>query len=493
MADGQAADGRLDRASIAGIAVVALLAVLQLPTPVHGDQALAIVFGRAILDGAGMFGDTGTWDFRPPGIFLLHAASTALPGDDVVGARVLEGIWWVGTAAFASKVLGSGLRTPLGRLALPLLVGGVHLAVASPRELGQPESFLGLPLLVACWSGLPDATPSTRRRIAGGVALGLVALLKHPFVLVPLLVWFLAGRPRPRVADVVRRVAPIVGVGLLVVGAVVLWLAIRGDLGDAAWTLFVYGPSTPGMDGRPLRRLLDMGVAAVLLFGPAALVALHRLVVRRRSLEVLDRALLVWLVAGGALLLPQHWWPYLPVVLVVPVCVLAARAVDALAADRRRAGLAALVVVLALPLARLGARGLDLLDHGLGLSADDRRELALADRPAVGDAAAWVATLGPDDAAFAFGDPVAMLLADRPYAASIHGWSPEFLDADLWARLTRQLAESRPERIAVDGFARGYAEQRDPAFLAFLDEGWCPDGGTDGVTWYVRRDLATCD
>lgn len=480
-----------DRATLLGLVTVAGLAALQMPTPVHGDQALEIVYGRSLLDGKGMYGDAGLWDIRPPGVYLLHEVAAWLPGDDLLGARFLEALWLLATAVVACALVGTRLVSAAARFALPVLVV-VHLAFAKPEFLGQPESFLGLPLLVACWGGLRGSRGGFARLFACGVALAVVVLLKHPFAAVPIAAWLVASRASgERVSSMLRRLLPAAAAALLALIIAAMWIYLTGDLADAAWSLLLFGPTTGGLDGRPIIRLFYMLQAAGALLGPALVLGTGYVLAQRRSLDTVDRSLATWALVGGALLLPQHWWPYHPIVLEVPVGILGTRAIDALAEHSRRR-IAALAFVLVLPTAFATSTVADLAGEGFGLSAQNREALALADRPAVAQARAWVDTLEPSDGAFYFGDPIGQMLAHRPYAAGIHGWSPEWFDKGMWHRLTSQIQTSRPERIAMDEFSRDYADLRGEEFLALLAEGWCEAGGIDDVTWYVRRDLGEC-
>jgi hypothetical protein len=479
-------------AGLVGLSIVLGLAVLQIPTPLGGDQALAVVAGRTVLDGGGLYGSAGFWDIRPPFGFILHTAAVALPGDDAVGARLLELVWILATAALALRVVGARLRSTAAVVSVPLLVGGTYLASADPGRLGQPESFVGGPLLLAIWGVLPaeDGEDRRGRRVAAGAGAAVALLLKHPYAAIAVAAWTVAALRRPGLpAGPLRWFAPVLAGAAAVLLPVGAWLAATGDLGDALWTMAVYAPRAAGLGGREGSLLVELVKSAALLVGPSVIVAATAL--RRSPLDPLRAALLTWIVVGVPLVLVQHWWPYLPALLVVPTGLLAALAIDRVGDDRRWVGAFAVLLVL-VPLRGVIRTGTDLLDHGMGLGADDRAALLRDDRAAVADAEAWVARLDEPGPVFVLGDPIGVVLADRTPGASVHGWSPEFYDEEVWARLVRQLEASRPVAIAVDEQYRLVVAERGQAFLDLLGRDYCRSGGAGTLTFWVPGPGGEC-
>lgn len=490
------------RASVVGLVAVAALGVLQVPSPLTGDQALYLVGGRSLAGGLGL--TDGFWIDKTPAILLWYGGVRAVTGEGAAWFRLAEIVWLLGFVSWLAVCLRERYRTAWGATAMPLLVVGTHLAVATPYELGQVEALIGVPLFLAVWGVLPDADggcPPVRRRALAGVCAAAALAFKQPYLVIPVAAWSVTALRTPGLRRPRWLLPAVLALGTTLV-VTCAWIALTGDLGDALWTWFRYAPTTGSMDGRPLARLRSMVAAAVTLEGLAAVLAAIGVVRARRARDPLRDALATWVVVGGVLILAQHWWDYLPIVLVVPVGILAADALDDLASTgwpaRRRWGAAALALGLALPAAvRVGERTLDLAHHGFALSTADRVVYRAELEPVVLEARAFRAALeasgaGAADGVYVLGDPQYQYEAGVPYAAAINGWSPEFLTEELWDRLTAELRSSEPGHILVDDFSRAEAEERGGAFLAWLDDRYCLVRRLGDADWYAQRGSSRC-
>jgi hypothetical protein len=216
------------------------------------DQGIYAVVADAMVRGGAPYKEA--WDFKPPGIFAVYAVARVLFGHGEHGVRVLE------AAGFASLVGAFVIlsRRWVGERRAGLL-GGL-LAVGTQAQLefwhtGQPESFgaVALAWALVCATHEPSGPHARRKELAAWVACGALyaaaAMLKPPLgggFLVSLAavaqrVWQRTERPdRPKALG---SVAVTFGAGgALVVGAVALYFAAKGALGDLHQTLFVFTP-----------------------------------------------------------------------------------------------------------------------------------------------------------------------------------------------------------------------------------------------------------
>src|SRR5690348_10834175 len=77
--------------------VVAVLAAYRLLAPIAGDQALAMLYGRRLRDGAVIYRDV--WDIRQPLTFYWYATIGSIAGSTVAWLRIGE-LLWQGTLAW---------------------------------------------------------------------------------------------------------------------------------------------------------------------------------------------------------------------------------------------------------------------------------------------------------------------------------------------------------------------------------------------------------
>lgn len=484
-----------------GLGLVAVLGALHLPYPFQGDQALFTIFARSFAEGAVLYRDF--WDVKQPGIFWFYGLAGRLFGFDEVGVHLLELILWLGFSLFLVVTLGHRFRSPVTKALLPLLTAGWYYAsVLRPMLLTQIEILVGVPLFVALWLAIRPAGElgSLSRLVGAGVAGGIALILK--LFLLPLLaaIWAVALIGRARDAPGRRVAAMASGALALALGVAlppvlaVLHLARGGALEIAAWTTFVYPGQAMAVSERPFSRLvISVGWFAVFYAPILFLAAVRLLAPGRAALDRLTIGLLTWIAAGAILVLFQLWWPYHLYLLAIPLGILAAEGLDALL-ERPRGisrGMIAALVVLALPAVGLTAhKTFTLLRTGLGLTPAARRAYqAVYAEPyrsipvqakAVGGAAPAEGSM------YVFGDPLYLMLTDRPQAIPLNGWSPDMWTEAMWIRALADLEAARPATIVVEGWAADMMRERAPAAIAFLARDYRAVGRWPEAVWYAR-------
>lgn len=222
------------------------------------DQGIYAMVARSLLQGGMPYRDA--WDFKPPGIFLVYAASRAILGSGQTGIRVVEVAGLVAMVAAMVRLTGEWW----GDRRVGLIAGVIAVLVHAQLDFwhtAQPESFGGMVTIFALAllgpvMGNPaaevraESQSMTRRLVLCGALFGCAGLLKPPLagggavVAAALGVRILALRGLSRVG--LR--AALRPAGLVVLGgaapfvACLLWFAARGALGDLYGVLFVFTP-----------------------------------------------------------------------------------------------------------------------------------------------------------------------------------------------------------------------------------------------------------
>jgi 4-amino-4-deoxy-L-arabinose transferase-like glycosyltransferase len=247
---------------LAGVSLAAIaFFLLQILTFGYGrDQGIYAVVARTVLEGGMPYRDA--WDFKPPGIFIVFAASRALFGAGQHGIRVLEVLGLI--AMIAAMVRLSAQLW--GRRLVGLSAGALAVMVHAQLDFwhtAQPESFGGMATifgLVLALSGERRAAGGDRRRaalfwIAAGVLFGAAGLLKPPLAgggaaTAAVLGWRAYKRSIGQSDRNFRRVFPsaiapgifIAIGGVLPFAACLAWFAAKGALRDLYEVLFVFTP-----------------------------------------------------------------------------------------------------------------------------------------------------------------------------------------------------------------------------------------------------------
>jgi hypothetical protein len=155
--------------TVAWLVVVACCLDIWL-SPISGDGAIFLGVGRALLNGLQLYRDA--FETKPPGIFLLSAASHLLGGHDAARIfSILAVLTVVGTSVFCDRANG-------------ILIGAI-LAFYVTTRAGDyyPEAFgtaaLCIYVAVLCHPG-PE---SWRKTLASTLAIAIALLFKEPFLL----------------------------------------------------------------------------------------------------------------------------------------------------------------------------------------------------------------------------------------------------------------------------------------------------------------------
>jgi len=501
------------RAALLSLGLVAVVALVKLPEPFMGDQALATLMAAKLTAGEALYRDL--WDLKQPGIFVFYAIAGTIFGFSEVGIHAFELLYQLSFAATLLWLLPSYLTHGGVRALTPLLTVGLYYGMARAQHQTQTEALVGFPMFLTLWLALAGPDRPRWRCVVSGMLGGVVLVFKLALLPIVAMFWAVGG------FDWARRGGRslLTFVALVTAGAtvapllVVLHLSAHGTLGDAAWTFFRYPREAIAIT--PIRGYQLVGGASWFVARFAPLVALALIGASSVSLrpgpDRLTLSLLLWVVLGAGVILGQviSWWEYHYLLLVVPLGLLAAKGLDLLwpycaaaptrraRAVRRAAALAALVVLFLPAAAGVLVRARLLLADGLALSAAGRQRYqnALSEEYALvrGEIVRLPRGTPPQRDLYVFATPLYYFLAERdPPISLLASWFTS--TPELWDRLFRELDAARPAHVLVDPRAMDAVRSRSPSVAtyidgigAFLARSYTVERTTPAGIWYVRR------
>ncbi|MCB9525329.1 MAG: hypothetical protein H6702_18415 [Myxococcales bacterium] len=465
----------------AWLIVLALLA-LAWPTPFHGDQALFVEMARR-WHHAGALPYRDLWDLKPPAVHLFYRLGGALFGFHAQGIHTLETLYFLGYGVALHRALRRWLTQPAARAVGLVAAVGLPVAVAGPWGQTQVELLAQPPLFAALWLGLRGGR---RGRLLAGLAGGVAVAFKTPFLGLVGLFWLWAAWHRPHRG--LRFWAPLLVGFAAPLLALAAWAWAHGFLGALAWTLFVFpAEAALAWPGDPEQLVAGALWAATRLVG-LALLAVAGLWLARR--DPMARGLGLWAWGAGALIGLQtlSWWPYHYLLLVGPLALLAAAAVDRLAAVRPGWAPLAAAALIALPAAReLAPAGRAWLAHPpwRDLTAHQAaRYDGLSTIPA--ELRVGLPDGCPPGGLYVLGNPLYHHLSGCPQALRLNGWSFDILLPDQWGALRAELRRRAPQAVFVEAGQWDLIRERDPATEALLRRGWAVRRESPVGTWFSR-------
>nr|MDJ0925761.1 hypothetical protein [Acidimicrobiia bacterium] len=461
-----------------------LLGLAHLQFPFKGDQALFSLVSRMLDDGALLYEDI--WDLKQPGIYWFFLSAGRLFSFSELGAHLLELIYLLAFAGFAWWCLRDRYETPWVAALIPAATVGWFYAATQFNYLTQVEALVGPLLFVSVWLLW---TGGRLRILAAGLVGGVVLYLK--FIFAPLLLglWITAVLNSAELRRRLLATTSLLASGLALAAIPGAIWVFSNDLFDRVWWTYVTYPLEVDVSDRTMRRLvLHVGQFGV-LYLPLILLAMRGIWVRRRDPFV--RIWTVWIALGLLTYLQQFWWGYALQMMVVPIALLALEGFDDLITRRDRhyrlwvIGLA----IAALPtLVVVGDKIYDLASNDLGIGDEARAAYQSAAFPHYGDIAGDIDHLaGDDDPFYVLGDPIYFVLADRPQAPAVNGWSPEYWTDDLWEEFREGLAEDKPTFLLIEEANLELLAKRPEALAVVEQEYEVFRPSRVNGTWYVHR------
>jgi hypothetical protein len=513
--------GRSRALRLSVLALIAIAALVHVPFPFTGDQALFTYAAHGMRHGDRLYVDI--WDYKQPGIFLWYAGAGSLFGFHEAGVHVAELIWSVAFAACIQKMMRDRVEHAWVADVAPLLTVGAFYAAARAWDLTQIEYLVAFPLTLSLWAAAEagdGGRERTGRLLLSAVMASVVVYFKLVYVLVPLAFWIYLlverrrrGHPRDTTRDAFLLLSGL-AVPLL---PLLAYFVHEHLLGTMWWTYVTYPPHVvSSLDPPPFSRLRGgvwffarnfawLGVLAAAAVG-AIRSANRRAANNESRRDPLMVGLAIWFVIGWATVLIQNRWGYEFMLPLVPLGLFAVVGIDRLrgvwvgTTGSARTVPIALVLVAALaglvPAKQVVHKVKVLISDDFTLTASGRHRFETEFEPYYAQAraaAAFVREPGRTPGAIHVeGNPLIQYLSGRPYALREHGWAPEQADARLWRWTRDGLRDARPVYVWVDQFSLDIMRERSPETLTLIDSMYCTARRVADGAWYALRGSREC-
>lgn len=491
--------------SILVLIIVGILGVLSLRDGFSGDQALFLIYSKAIDNSAILYKDV--WDIKQPAIFVFYLLAGKLFGFDEIGIHLLEIIYWL---AF-SVILIFGLRryftNPLFAALTPLFTIGIYYSVSGSLHLTQTESLVGFPLFVCLWFCQKFLENPDKKSFLflSGLFGGIVLSFKLLFISIIAGFWLVLFLYFKKDTKRVLVLSGLIFSGLIIpIAFVTFYFALNNALDELWYVTFVY-PSNAVMSVTKMnnrtQQLKDGLIWFFKSYFPVISLTFILLFLNLRSLFkdrrtkrifVLDRSyflfsgLSVWTIFGFGVILIQRlsWWEYHYSLLMIPLGILAVKCLERLFEAvktnlklRGRTSLAVLAImtmILFIPTARrladrikqfnkvesvkIGGKELRIT----GASAEDYKSIS-ADTE-------FLRTENPKAQIFVFSNPLYYYLSDSPPLFSSNGAMIDMFTDYEWKKLNREMSEKPPEYIFIESRLFQMIGEEDPTFINTLNK-----------------------
>lgn len=471
---------------------VIVLALIHMPIPLTGDQALYMYGAKTLAKGQALYLDF--WDAKQPGVYFFYLLAGWLFGFSETGLHATEALWFL-IAGWCAYRLGACARPEgIAPLVIPLLSVGTYFVAVGAWHMAQPDGLVATPLVASAWA-LCDRQVLARwptRLLISGLCAGVAATFLIGTLIVPLallLTLYVIAKPDPDRPMARRPTAQLViwmaGVAIPIV-AVIAWFASSNALTELIWTTFHYPvDALEQLERYPegLRVSVRWFAEATYFWTPFALVGAVwsvRELFRRNEAARPGALMLVWLVAGATtvLLQYQYWWAFHLNQFFLPVGVLAGIGLGVVLDLARpgsprwasRAAVASIALAGVLFAGRVGSKIFMMAAALDGTTSVRSAYAALFDPGSIGmEESARTALRGKEDGAiYVFGDPRILLASGRRQAVPHNGWALEIMTSDQWSAFSLSLKGAAPRYIYVSRTYSGLLTERAPELLRWL-------------------------
>jgi hypothetical protein len=501
---------------IASLSVIALLGLLRLPEPFHGDQALFTLSSSLWAEGGKLYEDF--WDLKQPAIHAFYLVGGSLFGFTEVGIHMFEVLYMLGFSIILIVTMRRYLTNAWVACLAPLFTVGCYFALSGSWHLTQIEGLVGVPIFIGIWlaSSFSETEELKPFRfflsgLMGGVVL-CFKILYAPIVGFSWIVALLAAHyvQKQTWGRVFSRVFVPIVLGLATpVALTVAYFASEGTLDLLYWISFIYPPQVVGEIRPSPHRLLAAVKWFIAGFGsllPLAFIGAYGSL--RRGLNILALNLVGWVALGLGAIVAQtvSWWEYHMLLLIPPVGLLAARGVDLIWGQvtlqglrpstriDRFAAVALGVLVFASPVVSASTSAIKLANNGFALGSDDLRSYQSEVSHAYAQVFQEVEFLQDPQSLpgniYVFGNPIFQFKSGRRQAIAMNGWSFDILLLSQWEEVVQDLQESPPPYIFVERGQWNLIDRRFPETREFLDRNYAVLRDSPVGTWYIAPEAS---
>ena len=497
------------------LSVTLLIAVIYLPYPFFGDQAVFSTGAARLNSGGVLYRDY--WDVKQPGIFFFYWLAGKLFGFTEVGIHMLELFYFLALSVVLILALRNHYQHRWIASVTPLLTVAYYYAASDAWHRTQAEVLASLPLFLSCFLAIEALNNRPRAMLAfgAGCAAGGVIVLKAAYLPLPVAFWVVSAGYYLRVKRLPGRT----------ISRLTLWWAL--GLSVPALFVFAYfawnGAAHLLYDNVVLypkgvlaeiprspfgARLLNGALWFTETFRPTLVLAslgASLALTRRRTL--LAVSMLVWCFVGAAMLLVQvhSGWQYHFLIFLIPAGLLAAEALDAiptalpaaLTVGSRWLEGAAVALALFIMFGNVEKKLVNycaqLASHRFAIAPEDRMRFYADLSPDYRTIEPQAALLRRPDSypgdIYVFGNPLYQCLSGRLQAGNYNGWTVSLLLKAQRLQLLRDLERLQPPYIIIsnDPWELPVLRERSPDILSFVAERYDVLATYDNATWYRIR------
>ncbi len=511
--------------SVLALLIVALIAAFSLRDGFSGDQALFLIYSKAVSNGAILYRDV--WDIKQPGIIFFYLFGGKLFGFTEIGIHLLETIYWLGFGLLVVVGLKKYFSNPLFAALIPLFTIGIYYSVSGSIHLTQVEGLACFPMFLCLWFCQKFLENPDKKNLLflSGLFGGIVLTFKLMFVFILFAFWFcliVFYRFSFNKRDAKKNTLSIgvIFTGLLTpIALVVFYFAYNDALGDLYYTTFVYPYDAvftiTKMENRNqvFRNGLEwffksyFPVIALtfifLLFNIKSLFDgwrdKEKFVLRRENF--LFTGLFIWILAGFAVILIQRlsWWEYHYSLLMPPLGILAVKTIEILV-EKINAGvklrlktpayilLTVVVLLFFIPTARRlthkirqssRIETIKIGDRQFGVTGD-----AAPDYKSISADTEFLRTENPKAAIFVLANPLYYYLSDSTPVFASNGAMSDMFTQFEWQRLNREMAEKTPKYVFIQTKLIEPIREESPFFINTVTKRYSPHVIRDRGTFY---------
>jgi hypothetical protein len=506
---------QFNRYDILALMIVALIGLIDLHIPFHGDQAFFTVGAQEISRGKVLYRDF--WDLKQPGIFYFYFLAESLFGFNEVGVHTFELLYMLGFSSILIASLKKYFKHRIFASLLPVLTVGYYYSLAGYWELTQVEALVGFPMFLALLfvskaNQQRDGANRWNLLFLSGLMGGIVLLFKFMFLLILVPFWLtsfiklLFDKRKKTPLVIIQFVLPISLGILLPLLIVVAYFARFDSLPILYQTFFVYPPRIVSeLPGAPIQRLIVGLTWFIKGFAPLIfLAAIGAYTSLRRAKDLFTLNLCLWCLLGLVVIVIQRhaWWNYHYLLPSVPLGILGTKGIDSIwdwihtrnprfSLRGYTIAVLSLVLLFAFPLNRVAKKGFSLAANGFALQKDQRLKYQSQFNLSLLDHLKEVEFLTKSESRpgeiYICGEPNFYLLAGREQATSLNGWAIEFFLDEQWPELVEQVQASSPSYVFIDQFYADLIKSKSAQLLAYLKQNYVVRHQTSMGTWYELK------
>ncbi|HEX8287016.1 MAG TPA: hypothetical protein VF556_03420 [Pyrinomonadaceae bacterium] len=497
--------------SALALLIVGVIAALSLSDGFSGDQALFLIYSKAIDNGAILYRDV--WDIKQPAIFVFFLIAGKSFGFTEIGIHLFEFLYWLCFCLVLLVSLKKYFVNPLFAALTPLFTIGIYYTVSGSVHFTQVEALVGFPLFASLWFCQKFLENPEKKSFLflSGLFGGIVLTFKLLFAPLIFAFWILlfvfSFRLFEPKAKRILSACGLILLGLIIpIAAVVFYFAANDALGDLWYTTFVYPynaiKTVTEMENRSgyLKDGLEWFFKS---YFPVIALTLILLLLNLKSLfggrrggnftlrreEFLFSGLFVWVIAGFAIILAQKlsWWAYHYSLLMIPLGILATKCLERFYEEtktglknRRRTSayilLTCAVALFFVPTARRLAHKIRQSNQITQIKIEDRQfgvtGDAVSDYESISADTAFLQAENPKASIFVVSNPLYYYLSGTPPVFSSNGAMSDMFTEFEWARLDREMALKPPKYVFIETRFLRMIGRQSPNFINTINKNY---------------------